>query len=904
IDPDYPADRISYMLQDAQPTLLLTTRDLLDTLSATDIQHLILDEPGAVAELALYPARDVDIPRDERSLARPAYVIYTSGSTGRPKGVVVPQGSLLNFLAAMQQKLSLGAGDRLLAVTTFGFDIAGLEIFGPLLNGAAVVLADRDAVRDAAALRALVADSAITVMQATPSLWRVAVADGIPLEQVRVLVGGEPLPEDLATSLVASAASATNLYGPTETTIWSTASELDEEAVVPPKIGRPLANTQVYVLDAYLRPVPPGVVGELYIAGAGVVRGYLGRPGLTAERFLADPFSGSGSRMYRTGDVARWTRAGELEFVGRADDQVKVRGFRIELGEIEAVLSQHPKVGSVAVIAREDRPGDRRLVAYVVPADAETLRSEVDDDHRVGEWQDIYDNVYAEATSAEFGEDFTLWVSSYDSAKIPLEQMHQWRDSAIDRIRDIAPRRVLELGVGGGLLLSRLARNCESYWGTDFSAPVIEALRAQVARVPELAGKVELRHQPAHVVDDLPTGYFDVVVLNSVVQYFPGADYLIEVIRQATHLLAPGGAIIVGDVRNLRLLNAFHTDVQSHRADDDESPEDVRQKAERAAFVEKELLLEPEFFTAAVDAIPEIGGVDIRLKRGTFHNELTRYRYEAVLYKKPADSLMSLRDVEILEWSADTGELDSVREHLATERPARLRVRGVPNRRLPGKASRGVDPELFCAVGEQLGYRVAVTWSGAEHRAFDVLFVDPVREPVAGWTDLYLPSVPVGMPGAHTNVPAVSFEGPVLASELRRHASATLPDYMMPAAYVTLDELPLTPNGKVDRRALPAPDVARKAGGRAPSTAPEEKLCGLFAEVLGVPSVGIDDDFFEMGGHSILVTQLIGRVRAVMGVELSIRSLFETPTVAGLAEHLERAEKSRIQRPALRRMRP
>ncbi|MEU5210158.1 amino acid adenylation domain-containing protein, partial [Streptomyces sp. NPDC020742] len=854
--------------------------------------------------LALHPVRDVDVPWDERASARPAYVLYTSGSTGRPKGVVVPQGGLLNFLAAMQRKLSLGAGDRLLAVTTFGFDIAGLEIFGPLLNGATVVLADREAVHDTAALRALVADSAITVMQATPSLWRLAVADGVPLERVRVLVGGEPLPEDLATALVASAASVTNLYGPTETTIWSTASELDAVTAAAPTIGRPLANTRVHVLDAHLRPVPPGVLGELYIAGAGVVRGYLGRPGLTAERFVADPFSGSGARMYRTGDVVRWSRSGELEFLGRADDQVKVRGFRIELGEIETVLAQHPKVASVAVIAREDRPGDRRLVAYAVPADAETLRSEVDDDHRVGEWQDIYDNVYAEASSATFGEDFALWVSSYDSARIPLEQMHQWRDSAVERIRDLAPRRILELGVGGGLLLSRLAGDCASYWGTDFSGPVIEALRAQVAGVPELAGKVELRHQPAHVVDGLPTGSFDVVVLNSVVQYFPGADYLLEVIRQATRLLAPGGAIVVGDVRNLRLLTAFHTDVQTHRADDGESPQDVRQRAERAALMEKELLVEPEFFTAAAEAIPDLSGVDIRLKRGTFHNELTRYRYEAVLYKKPAEALVSLRDVEALEWDADTDGLDTLTDHLAAKRPARLRVRGVPNRRLPHQASHGVDPEHLCTVGERLGYRAAVTWSGTEHGAVDVLFVDPAAGPVGAWTDLYLPSVPVGTPGAHTNVPAVTVEGPALAAELRRHASAALPDYMVPAAYVTLDELPLTPNGKVDRRALPAPDVARKAGGRAPRTAPEEALCGLFAEVLGVPSVSIDDDFFEMGGHSILVTRLIGRVRAVMGVELRIRSLFESPTVAGLAAHLDRAEKPPKRRPALRRMRP
>ncbi|NUH43548.1 amino acid adenylation domain-containing protein, partial [Streptomyces samsunensis] len=378
LDTEYPADRLAYMLRDAAPTLVLTTGDLAAVLPDVNVPRVLLDAPEVVAELAQG--------RAEERLTRPgashaAYVIYTSGSTGRPKGVVVPQGPLVNFLVSMAGRFRLTGEDRLLAVTTVGFDIAGLELFVPLMSGAAVVVAERDVVRDPAALCALLLAQRVSVMQATPSLWRaVLVEDPAVLGGVRVLVGGEALPADLAVALAGRAESVTNLYGPTETTIWSTAWLVTPEDASGPRIGRPIANTRVYVLDAGLRLVPVGVPGELYIAGEGVVRGYHGRLGLTSERFVADPFDRvGGGRMYRTGDVVRWTADGELEYLSRVDDQVKLRGFRIELGEIEAVLAGHDRVGQAAVLVREDRPGDKRLVAYLVPAteDAGLVGAEV-----------------------------------------------------------------------------------------------------------------------------------------------------------------------------------------------------------------------------------------------------------------------------------------------------------------------------------------------------------------------------------------------------------------------------------------------------------------------------------------------------------------------------------------------
>ncbi|MGH3874274.1 MAG: amino acid adenylation domain-containing protein [Pseudonocardiaceae bacterium] len=379
IDPDHPPARIDLICADARPTMVLTTEPAAGCLPA-DVVRLAIDHPGATAEIAGYP--DGDITDADRirplSTAHPAYVIYTSGSTGRPKGVVIPHAALVNFLRSMAQRFPLDSTDRLLAVTTITFDIAALELYLPLLSGAAVVLADKQVTTQPDALTRLIEDGAVTIMQATPSLWQMILpAHPDSMRGLRMLVGGEALSPALAATMRDLATEVTNLYGPTETTIWSTAARLDDRSGAP-TIGRSIGNTRVYVLDAGLRLVPVGVVGELYIAGVGLARGYLGRCGLTAGRFVADLFGVSGERMYRSGDLARWTPGGELVFVGRVDEQVKIRGFRIESGEVEAVLAAHPGVGEVVVVAREDQPGVRRLVAYVVPSGSDVVPSVVE----------------------------------------------------------------------------------------------------------------------------------------------------------------------------------------------------------------------------------------------------------------------------------------------------------------------------------------------------------------------------------------------------------------------------------------------------------------------------------------------------------------------------------------------
>ncbi|MGW6919207.1 amino acid adenylation domain-containing protein, partial [Kitasatospora sp. NPDC054939] len=936
LDPDHPAARIAHVLDDTRPVLLLTTRQTDDRIPpGTPGTRLVLDDPGTAARIAAHPADD---PTDaDRSTplrpGHPAYVLHTSGSTGRPKGVVVPHAALANLLADFTERLPLRPEERLLAVTTVAFDIAALELYLPLLAGAAVVLAPREAVPQPSALLDLIARHGVTTLQATPALWQLLVShDPQGLRGLRMLVGGEALPAALADTLRTLGSELHNVYGPTETTVWSTAAALTASATPAgrPPIGRPLANTRAYVLDGSLAPVPPGVAGELYLAGAGVARGYLGRPGLTAQRFTADPYATEpGARMYRTGDLARRRADGELEYLGRADDQVKVRGFRIEPGEIEAVLTEHPGVARAAVLAREDRPGDVRLVAYVVADTADRAHSARVEQDQLGEWRDLYDSVYTGARAAAFGEDFASWNSSYDGRPIPQAEMHEWRDTTVERIRALRPRRVLELGVGTGLLLSRLAPDCEEYWGTDFSPSVIEALQRHVDADPALADRVRLRTCAAHETDGLPEGRFDTVVINSVVQYFPNAGYLEQVLDRALRLLAPSGAVFVGDVRNPRLLRALATGVQVARATDLGDPAALRRAVEHTLVLEKELLVDPEFFTALRHHVPGIAGTDLRLKHGTAQNELTRYRYDVTLHKEGA-AVLPLDAAPTRPWRRDQDSPAALADHLRTERPELLRLTGVPNARVaqelgyaraldaglpptaepptadrptPEQPTEGdplgpVDPDAFHRLGAELGYWVGVTWATHAPEAVDVVLVRGDRTadgaaPVGAYTPSGAATATAPL-ATWTTDPAARRGTGALLTALREHARAHLPEYMVPAAFVPLDRLPLTPNGKLDRAALPAPDPTLPGGGRDPRTPQEQIVCDLFAQVLGLPRVGVDGDFFDLGGHSLLATRLAARLRAAFGVELELRALFETPTPAGVAARLDAAGPGRL----------
>ncbi|MGA9380778.1 MAG: amino acid adenylation domain-containing protein, partial [Phormidium sp.] len=367
LDPEYPTERITFMLSNSQVSTLLTQEKLITQLPKIDLNLISLDTDWEI--IAQQNQNNIVSQVCTQNLA---YVIYTSGSTGQPKGVQISHFSLTNFLYSMKQDVGITAKDILLAVTTICFDIAGLEFYLPLIVGAQVVLLPREQSADGTKLSEKLLQSSTTIMQATPATWRLLLGSGWQgNHQLKILCGGEALNHDLAVALFTRSQYLWNVYGPTETTIWSTISRVEAVGKISgvqdslESIGRPIANTQIYILDRSLQPTPIGVPGELHIGGAGLAKGYLNRPELTNEKFITNPFENS-KLLYKTGDLARYLPDGNIEYLGRIDNQVKIRGFRIELGEIEAILIQHPQVQSSVVIARVDNSREKRLVAYLV----------------------------------------------------------------------------------------------------------------------------------------------------------------------------------------------------------------------------------------------------------------------------------------------------------------------------------------------------------------------------------------------------------------------------------------------------------------------------------------------------------------------------------------------------------
>jgi amino acid adenylation domain-containing protein len=364
LDPAYPADRLAFMASDAKMPVVVTERRVTEDVRFGEAQCVLVDEHAPA--IAACSADPIAPSAADAELESPAYVIYTSGSTGKPKGVVVPHRALANLLSSVEREPGMSERDVVLAVTTLSFDIAVSELVLPLTVGATVALATREVAADGGRLLRLLEDSRATFLDATPATYRLLLGAGwTGSPGLRAICTGEALPRELAQKLVPLTAELWNGYGPTETTVWSTFERISApvERVL---IGHPIANTQIHVLDPDMRPVPVGVPGELWIGGRGVTLGYLGRPDLTKERFVPDPFRGEGL-LYRTGDLGRWLDGGRLECLGRNDGQVKLRGYRIELGEIEAQLERHADVRQAAVMVREDRAGDPRLVGYVVP---------------------------------------------------------------------------------------------------------------------------------------------------------------------------------------------------------------------------------------------------------------------------------------------------------------------------------------------------------------------------------------------------------------------------------------------------------------------------------------------------------------------------------------------------------
>lgn len=933
LDPGYPSERLSFMVEDSSTPILLTQTRLLELLPKNDAKVICLDSDWETIEKERSEFCCKDVKSDNL-----AYMIYTSGSTGKPKGAMNTHRGIVNRILWMQEQYRLNQEDRVLQKTPFSFDVSVWEFFWPLITGACMILARPEGHKDALYLAQLIQQERVTTMHFVPSMLQAFLEEDEVLKcktLKRVICSGEALSYSVQQRFFQRIdAELHNLYGPTEAavdvTYWKCVKD-DEKRTVP--IGKPVANTQIYILDEYLNPTPVGVPGELHIGGVQVARGYYKRKELTEQKFIVNPFSGKdGERLYKTGDLACFLPDGNIEFLGRIDSQVKVRGFRIELGEIEAVMEEHPAIQKAVVQARsfDNTPDQKQLAAYVIPSpNAEkTVLMESGEripEVQVSEWQQVFDKAYDDDNNME--EDFNIvsWNSSYNGLPLSADEMRVWVDTTVERILALKPKKVLEIGCGTGLLLSRIAPHCEEYWGTDFSTVALDYVMDRLVNRRKELSHVKLEKRNADDFKDLDERGFDVIVINSVIQYFPDARYLMNVLKNAVKIVASNGAVFIGDVRNYNLLETFMTDVELEKSSQDLSVRQFKSRLEKRLRQEQELVVDPEFFYGLKNELPRIKHVDVLLKKSRYLNELTKFRYDVILHIDK--NIETIKDLYWVDYKTDDYGINVIRLFVGTNKPDIIGITNITNGRLDsinvkmavlkglncpgtvgevkqsdgnGTDKKGVLPDEWWNLGNETGYHVNISWvEGKSDGSYKAVLIrkDFIKEGVIINPCESSPKVYKQLE-LYVNNPLMDRISRLLVPELKKYLKDKLPDYMVPSVFMLIKEVPVSSNGKLDYRRLPEPviDIESLEGEFIePGTDTERLIAEVWSEVLGLEQIGVNNNFFEMGGDSIKSILVVSRLKQ-KGIQLTPQIIFKYSTISELADFIA-AEQEKTELP-------
>ncbi len=907
LDPEYPEQRLEYMLNDSGAGVLLTNSGLAGRLPAASAKKVYIDKIRV--ELEKRSAQNLV---RNAALDNLAYVIYTSGSTGRPKGVMVGHRGLMSLLTSNMKAYHLEPDDRVLLFASFSFDASVCDIAFTLTKGASLQLISAEKLVPDENFIDLINDCSITYAGLTPSFLAALPQKETPSLK-KIIVAGEACTRELAAKW-SKGRTFINAYGPTESTVCAALTECEDNGK-PPTIGKPIPNTQIYILDRNLDVVPIGVPGELHIGGESTARGYMNRPGLTAEKFIPNPFNHNpGARLYKTGDLARYLDDGNIEFLGRMDNQVKIRGFRIELGEIESLLSGLPEVQKSVVVDHKDSMGNKKLTAYVVP-DYKGMESQAEkEEHRsdmVSEWRTIYDENYSRTAEMEKSL-FTGWNSSYTGEPLDEKDMLQWVENTTSQILSLKPKNLLEIGCGLGLLLREIAPKCQTYVGTDFSKPVIDYLSNMLKKNTALS-KVKLLNRGAHNFEGIEDESFDVIVLNSVVQYFPDADYLLKVLADSVKKLKPGGCLFIGDLRNYAMLKAFHASLQLFQAGPSTPLKELNHRIHENMRNEQELLIQPDFFHELIKEIPELNHLRIEPKFGNYNNELSRYRYDVFLWKN-MDVSKKTEHPEWIDWKG----MDITRIHdlLTSKKEKPVALKTITNsrteeddrilhglakafedetviqlkRKATGVRNKGIEPDDLRQISKELS--MSIEFQLNNDFSFDVVFIPKPLEGKVKYTPCFTEGYKPLKSRVNNPVHAKLIRQ--IAPKLRKRLSEKLPDYMIPSAFVLIDSIPLNPNGKIDKKALPDPGKRGISGGTEhiePRNNIEKRLVEIWRSILGINKIGVKDNFFQSGGHSLLAVSLIARINKEFNTELPLAGIFKSPTIEDFTKQLGENQK-------------
>ncbi len=905
LDPEYPKDRINYMLEDSSPKIVLSERK---DLSVNDIEFLSIND-------VLQSGKSVENPMSITSSNHLAYVIYTSGSTGKPKGTLLENSGLINMSLNQIKEFGILESDIVLQFASTSFDASMSEIFMALFSGSSLAIPEDSIKKNISKFQDFILGKQVTVATLPPNF--LGNLDNEIIKNLRVLITAGEKPNPIVVNDYSKHLKYINAFGPTEASVCISfyCVKSDSHILSEIPIGKPISNTQVYILDRNTKPTPLGVPGELCISGVGLARGYLNRPELTAEKFVDNPFV-PGQRMYKTGDLVKWLPDGDIEFFGRIDNQVKIRGFRIELGEIEYTLNQIDVVDSAFVVAKDDPHGEKYLVAYYL-VNNDKIKMEEIEKNSVACWQEVFQDSYSYdslETDPEF--DINSWINSYTGTPIEPSQMKEWVNSTVNRIQLTEPKNMYEIGCGSGLLLYRLAPDSISYCGTDYSDKIISKVEKVVNSIEIIKNKTRVFCKTADDFAEIPNKSLDTIVINSVAQYFPNMDYLSDVIDKSINALEKGGVLFLGDIRNYNLFELFHTSITLFQEDECIEVDKLKQKIGKSMEQETELLVSPEYFHYMKMHNSRISHVDIRYKKGEAHNELTKFRYDVLLHIEKSITKENITEISFDKNDFDVSKIPSI---LNNDAPDILYVTGVINSRIEkdyyemlhlddmnnselfNTSIKHIEDKIIDSIEFEKvnpsGYIVELLWTGnGREQLYDVVYIK--EKLVKGKYHGIIPNRDLEITiddsvSNYANNPLITTSDGVVLYKIKETLKKLLPDYMIPSYFLHLDEIPLTLNGKIDRKSLPEINGSYTSSVEfvAPRNATEQTLVKIWHEILGFDKIGVLDNFFELGGHSLKATRVVSQIMKELEVDITLRDIFEFQTVEALSDLIEKANK-------------